>query len=80
MTRMGSKGQGAVNDGIVIPAHTAHRCEVFVGSFYLQGSLIITDHLSNLPIILSLSYFHYLISFPNYKLMKTSHGSTNANL
>ena len=80
MTRMGRKGQGAVRDGIVIPAHTTHRCEVFIRNFYLQRSLIITDHLSNLLIILSLSYFHYLINFPNYKLIKTSHGSTNANL
>ena len=76
---MGSKGQGAVNDGIVIPA-TQHGCEVLVKNFYLQWSLIIIGHLSNLPISLSLSYFHYLINFPNCKLMKTSHGLTNANL
>ena len=35
MTHMGSKGQGAVNDGIVIPA-TQHGCEVLVRNFYLQ--------------------------------------------
>lgn len=52
-------------------------------NFYLQWSLIIIDHLSKLLIIiLSLFQFHYLINFPNCKLMKTSHGliGSNSNL